>query len=543
MPRQLLHRATQHNSSKEEEKVKKQTLTKLIAAGLASAMVIGTAGCAAPAAAPAASGSSEAQEATAEGEKPFVTLKMYAIADAPNDTELAKEFWDQLNAQLKEDLNINIEYTYAAGNDYKNNYALAIASGEKYDLMMSATGWLDFTQYASKNAFLPLEDLLPENAPYLWENISEEAWDATKVNGHIYGVPNMDMNITACTFVYREDLRKKYDLPEIKSMDDVETYLQGIKDNEPGILPSDDYQCQVYGTSWIYQTPYIGIDEIHDRIFNFVYDPRDGEVKSVIETPEYKDYMVKMKDWADRGFWPADVLASTNWGVMQVLSGAAASSFNEQLPGYNYHATQVATEHADEGWELGFYMYFEGNPDASLTYSATNNMFSIAASAEHPDRALEFIDYVQQHEDLWDYITYGIEGKNYEKTEDGRIDVSNIADGASFNYFPSNLVGNASYKKAKSDSWVNYDEMMEKINGQAKQDLFDGFVLDKSNFETEYTALNDVQNEYGYPLQAGLVTDVDAAYDQYIAAAKAAGLDSVREQVAEQVAAFLADAE
>lgn len=523
-------------------------MKKLIAAGLAMSLMAGLAACAQI---PAASGGQNAAEvsqnaedagaASDTDEKPFVTLKMYAIADAPNDTDLAKEFWDTLNERLKDELNINIEYTYAAGNDYKNNYALAVASGEKYDLIMSATGWLDYTTYASKNAFLALDDLLPQYAPYLWETIPQESWDATRVNGKIYGIPNLDMNVTACTFVYREDLRKKYDLPEIKSMDDVETYLQGIKDNEPGIMPSDDYQCQVYGTSWIYQTPYIGIDEIHDRLFNFVYDPRDGQVKSVIETPEYKDYMYKMNDWAKRGFWPTDVLASTNWGVMQVLSGAAASSFNEQLPGYNYHATQVAAEHADEGWELGYYMYFEGNPEASLTYSALGNMFSVMRTAEHPDRALEFIDYVQQNEDLWDLITYGLEGKNFEFTEDGKVDVSNIADGASYNYFPMNLLGNANFKRAKSDSWIHYDEMMDKIKGQAVQDLFDGFVLDKSEIEVEYTALNDVQSEYGYPLQAGLVDDVDAAYEQYLQAAKAAGLDKVREAVAQQVEEFLAD--
>ena len=136
---------------------------------------------------------------------------------------------------------------------------------------------------------------------------------------------------------------------------------------------------------------------------------------------------------------------------------------------------------------------------------------------------------------------HGLEGKNFEFTEDGKVDVSNIADGASYNYFPINPVGNANFKRAKSDSWVNYDEMMDKINGQAVQDLFDGFVLDKSEIEVEYTALNDVQSEYGYPLQAGLVEDVDAAYEQYLQAAKAAGLDKVREAVAAQVEEFLAD--
>ncbi len=535
--------------------MKRKSVKRLMAVILMSAMVLGCTACGgktqepakeeakAPAKEEEASDSQEAPgpEAAKEGkeELPYVELKLYAIADAPNNTDLAKQYWDELNATLKEELNCTIDYTYAAGNDYKNNYALAIASGEKYDLIQAAPGWLDYQSYAAKNAFMPLDDLLPEYAPYLWETIPQSTWDAASVNGKIYAVPGLDTGVTACTFVYREDLRKKHNLPEIDSMDAIEAYLQGIKDNEPGMLPSDDYQCQVYGTSWIYNTPYIGIDEIHDRLFNFVYDPRNGEVLSVIETPEYKDFMYKMKDWADRGFWSSSVLSSTNWGVMQVLSGAAAASFNEQLPGYNFHATQVEQEHGDEGWELGFYMYFEGNPDSVVSGSTTGGMAAVTATAENPERALMFLDYAQQHEELWDFLNYGMEGVNYNLTAEGNLDTSSIEEGAAFNYFPSSFLGNANFKKRQGNEWSEYDTMMEKINNKLVPDIFEGFVLDKSSFETEYTALYNVQSEYGYPLQAGLVKDVDAAYEQYVAQAKAAGLDMVREEVEKQVREWL----
>lgn len=539
--------------------MKRKSVKRLMALLLMSAMVLGCGACGGKTEEPAkeeaaAPEKEDTQDAgteetapetpeageTGEEELPYVELKLYAIADAPNNTDLAKQYWDELNATLKEELNCTIDYTYAAGNDYKNNYALAIASGEKYDLIQAAPGWLDYQSYAAKNAFMPLDDLLPEYAPYLWETIPQSTWDAASVNGKIYAVPGLDTGVTACTFVYREDLRKKHNLPEIDSMDAIEAYLQGIKDNEPGMLPSDDYQCQVYGTSWIYNTPYIGIDEIHDRLFNFVYDPRNGKVLSVIETPEYKDFMYKMKDWADRGFWSSSVLSSTNWGVMQVLNGAAAASFNEQLPGYNFHATQVEQEHGDEGWELGFYMYFEGNPDSVVSGSTTGGMAAVTAGAENPERALMFLDYAQQHEELWDFLNYGMEGINYNLTPDGNLDTSSIEEGASFNYFPSSFLGNANFKKRQGNEWSEYDTMMEKINNKLVPDIFEGFVLDKSSFETEYTALYNVQSEYGYPLQAGLVKDVDAAYEQYLAEAKAAGLDMVREEVEKQVNEWLA---
>lgn len=490
-----------------------------------------------------AGGNGMAVRAEEASDLDYVELKMFAICDAPTDTDLAKQYWEQLNERLKEELNCTIDFTYAAGNDYRNNYALAITSGEKYDLMMAAAGWLDYQAYSMKHAFTDLTGLIPEYAPYLWENVPDSAWEAVTVDGSIYAVPNLKMSMTIPTFVYREDLRKKYDLPEIDSMEAVETYLQGIKDNEPTLLPSNDYQCQVYGASWIHNTKYIGIDEIHDKLYNFVYDPDTGEVLTVFDTPEYKDYMYKMKDWADRGFWPSSVLASTNWGVMEVLNGAAAASFNEQLPNYNYHATQVEQEHGDEGWELGYYMYFEGNPDAFLDGTRTDNMVAVAATAEHPERALMVLDYIHQHEDLWDFLTYGMEGINYNLTEDGNVDVTNIAEGANFDYFPSRLIENASLEKRKGNEWKDYDVMMQKINDRIQQNPFDGFVLDKSEIEAEYTALFNVQSEYGYPLQAGLVNDVDSALEQYQQAAKAAGLDKVKEEVTRQAKEWLASKE
>ena len=74
----------------------------------------------------------------------YVTLNMFAVADAPLNSQKAEEYYKALNDYLKEKLNCGINYVYAAGNDYTNNYMLAMASGEKYDLVHAAN-WLGYT--------------------------------------------------------------------------------------------------------------------------------------------------------------------------------------------------------------------------------------------------------------------------------------------------------------------------------------------------------------------------------------------------------------
>ena len=222
-----------------------------------------------PSAAAGQTATAEAQPDTSEE----VVLKMFAVADAPLNQRLSDEYWPVLNDAVKEAVNATIDYTYASGNDYTNNYQLALASGEKYDLMHSAN-WLGYTDHANKGAFLALDELLPVYAPHIWEEFAD-LWDSVRVNGKIYGIPSTGGDRSDPAFFYREDLRKKYNCPEIKSLDDIETYLQAIKDNEPELLPSDDSQAMVYGNAFIPLTKYQIVDTMGGRNSNFVIDPEN----------------------------------------------------------------------------------------------------------------------------------------------------------------------------------------------------------------------------------------------------------------------------
>ena len=51
----------------------------------------------------------------------YVTLNMFAVADAPLNSQKAEEYYKALNDYLKEKLNCGSNYVYAAGNDYTNN--------------------------------------------------------------------------------------------------------------------------------------------------------------------------------------------------------------------------------------------------------------------------------------------------------------------------------------------------------------------------------------------------------------------------------------
>lgn len=488
--------------------------------------------------APAAEGAEQEAPAADIDISEKVELRMFSISNAPQNQELEENFWNDLNSQLTEKLNCTIVKEYAAGTNYENNYQLAMASGEKYDMLQSGS-WLDYTGHASKGAFLPLEDLLPVYAPDIWEMIPEERWEEVKVNGHIFGIPNISQDPdTQTCFMFREDLRKKYNCPEITDFESIATYLQAIKDNEPELLPDDDRQAQVYGTMFIPSTKYRILDVMGDMHSNFVVDPADPrKVLATAKLDEFKPFMEMMKDWSDRGFWPKSVLSQNNWGVMSVVDGKAAASFNGQFPGYSYQAEQLARE--NPGWEIDYFLFNNLNDDSVVLQSpATSNMMSISRTAENPERALMVANLLMTDEKMNQFVTYGYEGVNYELV-DGKRDTSNInMDTNMFDNFPSSLVGNTTFKIDDINKYKKYDEFMADLESRYQPDPLAGFVLDVSTVEAQYNAINQVRIEFGFPLMAGLVDDADAAYDDYIKRLDDAGLEEVRAEFEKQLNAF-----
>lgn len=470
----------------------------------------------------------------------FVTLNLFAITDAPLDQKKADEYNKILNDYLKEKLNCGINYVYASGNDYANNYMLALASGEKYDLMHAAN-WLSYSTYAVKGAFMPLDELLPEYAPYMWEQAADK-WDGIRVDGVIYGVPTLRGDRVEMSFLYREDLRKKYDCPEIRSMEDIETYLKAIKENEPELLPSDDTQAMVYGNVFIPLNKYQIVDVMGGKNSNFVIDPENPrELLNTIELPEYVEFMETMKRFYDEGYWPKDQLSRNGWGVMSVTNGKSAASFVGQFWNYAYLVPQTEKEHP--GWELNYAPYCLMNPEESVVPAAdpTGAMLAISRTAAHADRALMLIDLVHQDETLWRLMTYGLENVHYTITENGEHDESLLNDPIydKFNYFPGSLFDDPKFHLPEAGQWEGQAALQEQIMALVKPNILEGFVIDYTNIDMEYAALNEVRTTVGNPLNVGAVDDVATYYADFVSQSYAAGLQACHDEIQRQLNAFL----
>ena len=145
-----------------------------------------------------------------------VTLKMYLLGDKPAGFD---EVYAKINEKLSQDIQTTLDVEFISWSDVDQKYSLLFASGEDFDLIFTAP-WAYYSSVANKNGFLEItEDMMKQYAPNTWDEVPEAAWEQAKINGKVYMIPCTTKEYSTRVMVIRGDLRKKYDVPEVTSLE------------------------------------------------------------------------------------------------------------------------------------------------------------------------------------------------------------------------------------------------------------------------------------------------------------------------------------
>lgn len=457
-----------------------------------------------------------------------VQLQFYMLGDAPKDLSAVSA---KINELAKKDLNCTVKFNFTTWTDYSQKYSMLLSSGESIDLLYTAP-WAGYGSYAQKGAFMSLNSLLPKYAPDLYKHVSEKDWDLCKLNGNIYTIPSTYKEYFSSGLIYREDLRKKYNLPVPDTFKNCEAYMLGIKKNMPSQMVTDDEgsnylnfkdqdaDCGSYGMQFDYYNP--------------------SEVSQYWGTEKFISDMKDIKRWADEGLWSKSILSDKVDTTSDFDNGKiviTASGINPQ----KYITAKIAVKQSHSDWEIG---YVPGPTDvdyAAYTNHPLNNGYAIPVTSNNPERALMFYQKMVMDETYNHLTEYGIEGTDY-KVENGIY--QQIGDGFG-------------YEGMNGWSWRNPDFMLKTSSTDELQSVFstlskviakhpekysakimDGFSEDTSSYENEAAALDSVMTQYLNPLLYGEVSDVDKATTTFMEKAKAAGLEKVQQGWEEQWIAY-----
>ncbi|MCD9021047.1 extracellular solute-binding protein [Cohnella silvisoli] len=462
-----------------------------------------------------------------------VELQFYMLGDAPKDLPAIQA---EINKMAEAELNATVQFNFTSWTDWDQKYKLLLSSGQPVDLIFTAD-WTQYQSYAKSGAFLPLDELLPAAAPKLQQFVPQDMWEAVKIDGKIYTVPATYKEYVNNGFVYREDLREKYNLPVPKDIASFEQYLDGIKKNEPNIQPlslNSDVK-----TNFMDVFREINDDTIGGPLpygIGIKYG-KPAEVYSYWGSDEQKKDLETIQRWQQKGYFPKNVLNVKDTLQDPITSGKAAAILGDNPNRYNDTMIKMLSTHPE--WKLGYTPYAETRGFATPVHPIHNG-FAIPQSSKNPERALAFYEKLVTDKRYNQLTEYGIEGKNYT-VEDGYYKM--VGDSTS-NGFPREGMQGWAWRNPEymlfDKSYDGVKEIFDRLDAVAKPDLFTGFVEDYSTYQPERAALEQVEKQYFYPLYAGLVKNIDEGIKTAMDKANNAGLEKVQNSYKEQWAAYTA---
>ncbi|TFE28647.1 ABC transporter substrate-binding protein [Cohnella luojiensis] len=478
---------------------------------------------------------SESQSAATDGAlntSEEVKLKMIFVGPKPVDYDAV---FTELNKKLKEKINATIEGEFLDWSDWAQKYPLKLAANEDFDLIYSAN-WAGYGDQALKGGFLELtEDMLAKYMPTTWKEMPKVSWDQAKVNGKLYMVPQNRGESIEKLILYREDLRKKYNLPVIDSPEAYTNYLKAVAANEKGVIPftpeTGDWKLHNLDRVLLKQQRDWNMLDF-DLPLGFKLTDEKGQIFNVYETPEFKELLLYYKDLADNNAWSKNVLNSKNDHQLDFKEGKTASiSHNMGTLG----ALMALMRKENSPFEVAL---ADVTPNSKKsTAISTQNGTSVHATSKNPERALMFIDLMQNDKELHDLIMNGIEGVHYVPVGDNKFqatDASNNYTGFSNWSFNSPLNrDNESFPQEATDMQKGWDANVYHYP-------LETFVFNNTKVKAEVANVGNVMLRYAIPLEYGVIKDVDKGLEDLNKQMKAAGIDKIQQEMQSQIDAFLA---
>lgn len=498
----------------------KKSTKKILSTSAIFAMILTTlSGC--------AKSSDEKNTASTGGDKTMsATLKFALPCDEPKgQAEVTKALEDKL---AKDGLKFKLDFTFIPADQYWNKISMFVASGESYDLAWSHIS--NISSFVAKKGLAPLNDSLKNYGQDILKDTPDYSFKEVTFDGQIYAIPRVMPMAESGSFVQiRGDLRKKYGIPEIKTLSDFENYLAAVKKNDPQMTPyfydPGRFLVREYG-----DVAFLGGEFLDAPVY---IDPADPQlkVKSTYESDIFKNIMLKMRDWSEKGYYEPDYSkipdaeAALNTGKI-----AATQSFvlkqTERID--NFKAAMPSGELEN--------VYL--NPEKpKYVFSSVDNLMSVLSTSKHVNEAVAFLNWTRKNQDNYDLFSYGIKDTNYKLSNDA-VSYEGVA--ADKSYMPDSWMWN-DIKYARFSKFVSndYATTLKNWDKDAKASPTLGFVLDTAPIKTEMAQLNAVIGEYKPMLYKSNI-NYDTTMAKFKQKLKDAGIDTVVKEVQKQFDAYKA---
>ncbi len=445
-----------------------------------------------------------------------VTLTWLLPGEAQSDMASVIE---KVNEITTEKIGAKVDIQFIDTGAYDEKMKMNMASGMDFDICFA--GFVNnYVSAIEKGGLMDITELL-DTAPELKAAVSDYAWDASKYEGKIYGVPNEQIFATAYALVINKDISDKYDFDfsNVKSIEDLEPYFEMIKQNEPNVYP---YRANAGLMPWY--------EGVYEGLGGMVVMPKTSKSADDIclleDTPEFKRGAEKMHEYYKKGYIRSDILSMGD-DTNDYKNRKYAVSDTVWKPGVE---AEVKTEIGSNIMVIPYEQPYMN------TSKVTATMSCIGKNSKHPELAIKFIELMNTDKDLYNLVCFGIKDKHYKLDADSKVELiadSGYAPNASWKF------GNQFNALVSQGQDSNVWEETKKTNDESLKSALLGFNFDKNPVRTQLSNLATVTSEYRQQYECGV-----QAPEQYMEELRnkliGAGQEEVMEELKKQISEFLA---
>ncbi len=426
-----------------------------------------------------------------------------------------------INDYIGPKIGVNVDMKAISG-DYESLLTLGLASDEDIDLFWTASWDLAAAckNLVQNNAVLDLSDKL-QDYPELWGSMPENIWESSKFNGNYYWVPIYKESAEGYSVVVPQSVIDKMgwtDLDEkIKTFSDLEPYLAEAK--EAGIGMPFLFQAE-FGYQNLSMDKYSPFNVARVCVVDNEGD--SSKVLNITETDEFKEYLDTVYRWNMDGYIPegeatrenqviGDYASKEDWAFMlQTTTPLMEETFSK-----NYHCGPVKAIKLTDNW--------------IHSDSAIGSVYGINQKSEKADACLKFLQVLMTDPVVADLASYGLEGVNYNKDENGKI-VRVENDDWNFGTWLSSSIETCTLLESEPDNKI---EEYQEFNSSAKTSPISGFRFDPTPVDAVVAAVTAVNGEYWTLLNQGFL-DPETTLPEYQDRLKEAGVDELIAEVQKQ---------
>lgn len=470
--------------------------------------------------------SNQVSDAASNPEEIIYAYPVYG--NIPTDIQLVE---DEINKISIEQINVKAKLLPINGGNWDQQINLMISSGEKLDVMPTMG---NFNTMVAQKQLLDITELIDLYGQGIKDAVGENFLKGTMVEGKIYGVTLGNGKAAVPNIAMRKDILDKYELSidSVNSLEDIEKIYEVVSKNEPQmsmLIPFGAGDVIMAPANLLFESKY---DNLGDGL-GVLLGNDNYNVVNFFETEEYKSLLKTIRDWYLKGYVLQDAATTTETATSLLKAGKGFSEFSTGEEGLDAQLTR----------NTGHPFVTKKLQDPLITSGIIQGMtWSIPVTSKNPEAAMKFLNLTYSNADVVNLLDWGIEGKHYEKKQDGTIGYPSGIDASNTGYgFGQDwLMGNQLIAHVWEGNDPNNYSILAENNKNAPVSIALGFSYDSSKVKTEIANVSNVLDQYLPGLNTGSL-DPDKFLLEMISKLKAAGIDKIIAEKQAQLDAWVAE--